>query len=186
MTTQKRTAGFNNWTVAALCALTVASLVMWGLAEQKAAAKPAVTKPAIPSDDKLPKGKPVFGPTNPTLEDAAKDPVKRYASIIELLPEKEQQYRALHADVWKEVRTAIKKANIQNYNIFAVEIGGKKYLFSYLEYTGKDAAADFGGIGQDATTRDKWWPVTDGCQKRLPGTPEGAQWKSVEMLMHIP
>ena len=52
----------------------------------------------------------------------------------------EQQYRKLHADVWPEVVTAVKKANIQNYNIFIFEMGGKNYLFSYMEYTGTDPA----------------------------------------------
>jgi len=130
--------------------------------------------------------KPVFGSTNPTAEQKAKDKVKRFASVIELIPEKEQQYRKLHADVWPEVVKAIKKANIQNYNIFVVELKGKKYLFSYLEYVGDDMEKDFASIGEDPTTRDKWWPITDTCQKRLPGTPEGEQWKSIEMLMHIP
>ena len=95
-------------------------------------------------------------------------------------------YRQLHADVWPEVLAAIKNANIRNYNIFVAELGGKKYLFSYLEYVGDDLEKDFAGIGDDVTTRDKWWPITDGCQRRLPGTPEGEQWKSLEMLMHIP
>jgi len=29
------------------------------------------------------------------------------------------------------------------------------------------------------------WPIIDGCQRRLPGTPQGDQWLSMEMLMHI-
>ena len=129
---------------------------------------------------------PIYGTTNPTPEQNAKAKVTRYGSVIELLPEKEQQYRNLHADVWPEVLAAVKKANIQNYNIFVAEIGGKKYLFSYMEYTGTDPARDFASIGDDPTTRDKWWPITDACQKSLPNTPKGEQWKSLEMLMQIP
>ena len=128
----------------------------------------------------------VYGSTNPTVQQKAETKVKRFGSAIELRPEKEKLYRELHADVWPEVVAAIKKANIQNYNIFIAELGGKKYLFSYLEYVGDDLEKDFAGIGDDATTRDKWWPVTDACQKRLPGTPAGEQWKSLEILMHIP
>ncbi len=128
----------------------------------------------------------VYGPTNPTVEQKAEAAVKRFGSVIELIPEKEKLYRELHAEVWPEVVVAIKKANIENYNVFVAELGGKKYLFSYLEYAGDDLEKDFAGIGDDPTTRDKWWPITDGCQKRLPGTPEGEQWKPLEMLMHIP
>lgn len=129
--------------------------------------------------------KPVYGKTNPTTEQIADSKVKRYGSVIELLPEKEQYYRELHADVWPEVVTAIKKANIQNYNIYTAEINGTKYLFSYLEYTGDNAAKDFASIGDDPTTKNKWWPETDACQKRLPNAPDGEQWLGMEMLMHI-
>jgi len=128
---------------------------------------------------------PVYGPTNPAPDEAAKAKVKRYGSVIELLPEKEKQYRELHAAVWPDVVKAIKKANIRNFNIYVAEINGKKYLFSYLEYTGNDPAKDFASIGLDKTTKEKWWPITDACQQRLPGTPEGKQWLDMETLMHI-
>ena len=65
------------------------------------------------------------------------------------------------------------------------EIDGKRYLFSFFEYHGDDPEKDFAAIAADPTTRDKWWPVTDACQRRLPGTPDGEQWKAIEMLMHI-
>ncbi|MFV2068601.1 MAG: L-rhamnose mutarotase [Pirellulales bacterium] len=128
---------------------------------------------------------PVYGTTNPAPGQIAKANVKTYASIVELRPEKEQAYRKLHADVWPEVVATIKKANIRNYNIYVVEIGGRKYLFSHLEYVGDDPAKDFAQIANDPTTRDKWWPATAPCQKRLPGTADGEQWLGMEMLMHI-
>jgi L-rhamnose mutarotase len=127
----------------------------------------------------------IYGPTNPDPKDQPAKAVKRFASVIELRVDQEQTYRELHADVWAEVLAAIGNAKIQNYNIFLAQIGGKKYLFSYLEYTGDDAAKDFGSIAEDATTRDKWWPITDACQKPLPGTPDGQQWMPIEQLMQI-
>lgn len=128
---------------------------------------------------------PVYGKTNPAPDQVRDGDVKRYASVVELLPEKEHQYRELHADVWTDVVNAIKKANIRNYNIYVAEIGGRKYLFSYLEYTGTDPEKDFGSIALDPTTKNEWWPLTDGCQRVLSGTPEGEQWLPLEMLMHI-
>jgi L-rhamnose mutarotase len=125
---------------------------------------------------------PVFGPTNPH---SPADGIRRYASAIELIPEKEPLYRKLHADVWPEVVEAIKKANISNYNIFVGTIDGKKYLFSYFEYTGSDPASDFASIAADPTTRDKWWPITDACQRVIEGTPDEQQWLPLESLMHI-
>lgn len=132
-----------------------------------------------------PPAEPVFGPTNPTVEAQLDAGVVYYGSVIEVVPEKERLYRELHADVWPEVLAAIEKANIRNYNIFIAELDGTRYLFSFFEYHGTDPDRDFATIAQDPVTRDKWWPITDGCQRRLPGTPEGSQWKSIEMLMHI-
>jgi L-rhamnose mutarotase len=128
---------------------------------------------------------PVYGPTNPTPPEAAAAKVKCYGSVVELRPEKEQYYRQLHAHVWPEVVAAIRRANIRNYNIFVAEIGGKKYLFSFMEHTGDDPKKDFAGIALDPMTRNKWWPETDDCQKRLPGTPADEQWLPLERIMHI-
>ena len=129
---------------------------------------------------------PAYGPTNPTEQQKVSNPVKCYAAAIELRPEMEQEYRRLHANVWPEVVAAIKKANIRNFNIFLAEIEGKKYLVNFFEYTGDDAQKDFAALAEDPTTRDQWWPLTDACQKRLPGTPEGEQWKPIEMIMQLP
>ena len=125
---------------------------------------------------------PVYGPTNP--ENPIGD-VRRFASAVELKPEKEQHYRELHSDVRPRVVQAIKKANIRNYSIFVASIGGRRYLFSYFEYTGSDPDTDFASIAADPTTRDEWWPLTDACQQVIEGTPEGQQWLPLETLMHI-
>jgi L-rhamnose mutarotase len=109
-----------------------------------------------------------------------------YASVIELIPEKEQLYRDLHADVWPEVKQAIRKANIRDYRIYRAELQGKIYLFSTFTYVGHDFSADMASIAEDETTRDRWWPLTDACQRRIPGTPEGEQWLALEQLMRLP
>ena len=128
---------------------------------------------------------PVYGPTNPSPTQQKLQAITRYGSIIELIPEREIQYRELHAEVWPEVVAAIKKANIQNYNIFVVSLGEKRYLVSYWEYVGSDAEQDIASIAEDPTTRDRWWPLTDACQRRLSGTPETEQWFPMELVMHI-
>jgi L-rhamnose mutarotase len=146
-----------------------------------------MSKPALPHYvEMLPPAPPVFGPSNPAPIPSDQPGLKRYGSIVGLNPEKEKLYRELHAAVWPEVVAATQKANITNYNIYVTEIEGRRYLVSTFEYTGTDPAADFASIAQDATTRDKWWPITDGCQFRLPGTPEGEQWRPMEQVMHQP
>ncbi len=127
---------------------------------------------------------PVYGKTNVSIPDDYKG-IRYLGSVVELKGKKEKQYRELHANVWKEVLVAIEKANIRNYHIYTAELGGTKYLFSFFEYHGTDMAKDFDGMGDDAVTRDKWWPITDGCQERIPGTPEGSQWLNMESLMHV-
>jgi len=132
-----------------------------------------------------PPAKPVYGTTNPSPQSAANAPVKYYASIIELKPEKEQEYRKLHADTWPDVIAGIRKSKIRNFQVFLTELGGKKYLVSHFEYYGNNPAKDFAAMSNDPTTRDKWWPLTDACQIRLPGTPKGQQWRAMEMLCRI-
>jgi L-rhamnose mutarotase len=128
---------------------------------------------------------PVYGPTNPTPSQAAQTSVKYYASMVELKPGMEEKYRQLHSNVWPEVRAAIRKANIRDYNIYVVELDGRKYLVSHFEYIGNDPSADFASMANDPTTRDKWWPLTNACQIPLPGTPPGQQWKPLEQVMHL-
>jgi L-rhamnose mutarotase len=147
----------------------------------------AVSKPAIPPYTvQLPAVAAVHGPSNPVPTPPTSPGVKYFSSIIGLDPAKEKLYRELHANVWPEVVAAIRKANITNFNIYVTEIEGRRYLVSTFEYIGTNPAEDFGSIGQDATTRDKWWPLTDACQIRLPGTPAGEQWRSMEQVMHLP
>jgi L-rhamnose mutarotase len=126
----------------------------------------------------------VYGPTN--LATSVVDGVEYHASVIELLPEREQEYRELHADVWPEVVARIRASNIRDYRIYRVELGGRIYLFSTFAYVGDDFAADMAAIASDETTRERWWPITDACQRRIPGTPDGEQWRAIEPLMHIP
>jgi L-rhamnose mutarotase len=130
--------------------------------------------------------KPNFGKTNPSPEEEAATGVRRFAFLVGLKPEKEQLYRELHANVPAGVSDALKRANVHNYSIFVTELDGKKYLVAYYEYSGSDLKRDLAAIAADPMTRDQWWPITDGCQLRLPGTPNGQQWLSAERLMHLP
>ena len=125
----------------------------------------------------------LFGPTNPATTAALSS--HRYVSCIELLVEHEQQYRKLHAEVWPDVVAAIKQAGIENYSIHVLELGEKKYLFSYFEYSGDDADNDFAKLAETPVIRDRWWPITKPCQQRLPGTGTAEHWTPLEQLMFI-
>jgi L-rhamnose mutarotase len=124
----------------------------------------------------------IYGKTNPSPNN--QDSIKRYGSVIGLRPELEEYYRQLHADVWEGVLERLKKSNIQNYSIYITELGGKKYLFSYFEYTGKDFEADSKFIAEDAETQ-RWWKETDPCQIQLPNRKTGANWTEMEMVFKM-
>ncbi len=110
---------------------------------------------------------------------------RRFASVTELRPEKEAYYRELHAKPWPAIIARLKASNIQNYSVHVSEIDGRRFLFSYLEYTGSDYDADMKKIGEDAETR-RWWKETDPCQKPLPpAAAAGKIWADAEEVFYM-
>jgi L-rhamnose mutarotase len=103
----------------------------------------------------------------------------RYASVIRLRPEMEVRYRELHRKAWPGVLAALRRAHVRNYSIFLRD----GLLFSYLEYDGKDYAADMAAIAADATTRE-WWSLTDPCQQPVATATDGQWWAPAEELFH--
>jgi L-rhamnose mutarotase len=124
----------------------------------------------------------VHGKTNPEVPT---DGVRRLASVIRLVPELEQMYRELHANVWDSVASRLRKSNIRNYSIFIAGIEGRKYLFSYCEYSGSDYEGDMRKIAEDPETR-RWWQQTDPCQIPLPECVEGKRWCDLERVFFLP
>ena len=109
--------------------------------------------------------------------------MKRYGSVIGLHPEKIEDYKKLHADVWPGVLQMIKVCNIQNYSIYLRKLDGKPYLFSYFEYTGSNFAADMARMAADPVTQE-WWRACLPCQNPLPDRAEGEWWASLEEVFH--
>ena len=106
--------------------------------------------------------------------------MQRMASVIRLRPEKEAEYRALHAEPWPAVCAALRAAHVTNYSIFLRD----GMLFSYLEYTGDDYAADMARISADESTR-RWWQLTDPCQQPVDSAEPGQWWASAEEVFHL-
>ena len=122
-----------------------------------------------------------FGPSNPSPEEKEQSKVKRYASVIGLNPEQELYYRELHSNVWPSILDQIKQANLQNFSIHLTEIEGKKYLFSYYEYTGEVYERDMSNMAKHSEMQ-RWWKETSSCQILLPGSRPEEPWKPMEML----
>jgi L-rhamnose mutarotase len=93
--------------------------------------------------------------------------MQRYGSVIKLKPEKLEEYKELHANVWPEVLKMIRECNIRNYSI----------------YFGEDFAADMQKMAADSTTQ-KWWKLTDPCQEPLETRKPGEWWASMEEFFH--
>ncbi len=106
--------------------------------------------------------------------------MERYGSVIRLRPQRRDDYLVLHRSVWPSVEATLTRANIRNYTIFVRD----DLLFAYYEYVGDDFDADFAMIAADPDTR-RWWALTDPCQERLDGTPDGLQWAPMEQIWHL-
>ena len=105
--------------------------------------------------------------------------MKRYGSVIKVVPEKLDEYKQLHAAVWPGVLEMIKKCNINNYSIYYKD----GYLFSYFEYTGDDYATDMAKMAADPETQ-RWWSVCEPCQQPLETRKQGEWWASMEEVFH--
>jgi L-rhamnose mutarotase len=106
--------------------------------------------------------------------------MQRFGCVIGLNLDKRDEYLALHRAVWPAVEERLRASHFTNYTIF--EFGDR--LFAYYEYTGDDYAADAAAIAADPTTQ-QWWALTDPCQVRLPGTPDGEQWATMTEAWHL-
>ena len=105
--------------------------------------------------------------------------MERHGSVIGIKPEKLEEYKVYHANVWPEVLDMIKKCNIRNYSIYHKD----GYLFSYFEYVGDDFKADMAKMAADPKTQE-WWKVVGPMQQPLETRAEGEWWAEMEEVFH--
>ncbi len=111
--------------------------------------------------------------------------VERHAWVTGLKPEKAAYYRKLHANPWPSVNARLHECHIRNFSIYEREIGGKTYLFAYLEYTGSNFDTDMKKMAADPETQ-RWWKQTDPCQSPLPDALKaGKIWSDTKELYHL-
>ncbi len=110
--------------------------------------------------------------------------MKRYGLVIGVRAEKLDEYKRLHAAVWPGVLKMIKACHIQNYSIYLRRLpDGNHYLFSYLEYTGNDLAADIAKMAADPETQ-RWWAICKPCQVPLANRKPDEGWSDMEEVFH--
>jgi len=83
---------------------------------------------------------------------------RRLGQHARLRPDRMEEYKRLHAEVWPGVLSAIKACGLENYSIY---LKGDE-LFAYFEYTGTDFEADMLRMAQDPATQ-RWWTHTHPC-----------------------
>ncbi len=107
----------------------------------------------------------------------------RHGAIIGLREDAILEYTQFHAAVWPGVLETLDRINIRNYSIYLGEVTpGEHVLFAYYEYIGEDFDADMENMADEVTKA--WWKYCDPLQIRLPGTPEGEQWKAIPEVFH--
>lgn len=117
-------------------------------------------------------------------------PVKRYAMVIDLKPERVEDYKKLHAAPWPGVLAQLERSNVHDFSIHLVEMRPGEYtLFGYFEYTGDDFEADMAAMAADPETQ-RWWKETGPCQMAIPSARntlgEDAQWVFLQEIFYHP
>ena len=110
--------------------------------------------------------------------------MQRHGEVVQLKPERVEEYVRLHRETWPGVKEKIVEANIRNYSIFLRRMpDGQHYLFSYWEYVGDDFEADMAKIAADPTTQ-KWWDVCKPCHIPFADRKEGEWWAGMQEVYH--
>jgi L-rhamnose mutarotase len=105
--------------------------------------------------------------------------MKRYGMVIKVKPEKLQDYKRYHANVWPDILDMIGQCNIKNYSIYHKD----GWLFSYFEYYGDDFQADMEKMAADKRTQE-WWTLMKPMQTPLETRAEGEWWADMEEVFH--
>jgi L-rhamnose mutarotase len=109
-----------------------------------------------------------------------RDNLTRYAQIIRLRAEDEEEYIRYHAEVWPTVLATIAGCNIRNYSIFLRD----GVLFAYFEYHGTDYAADMKKMAADPETQ-RWWKIMDPMQMPMENAAPGEKWSELKEVFHV-
>jgi L-rhamnose mutarotase len=97
---------------------------------------------------------------------------QRFAFVVDVVPERREEYRRLHAHVWPQVEALLCAHHVTNYSIFLLE----DTLFD----------ADLAAVDADPVTRE-WLALTGPCQTPFGRTAAPTDgWRRLEELWHLP
>jgi len=105
--------------------------------------------------------------------------MRRFGQLINVKPDRIDDYDRIHEAVWPEVLSTIHACNIRNYSIFR----HGTLLIAYFEYIGDDYAADMQKMAADPKTQE-WWTHTDPMQEPLADHTPGSWWTAAKEVFH--
>ncbi|MFK3781337.1 L-rhamnose mutarotase [Agrobacterium sp. NPDC089420] len=106
----------------------------------------------------------------------------RYGMVIGLHDHMVGEYRRLHAAVWPEVLAVLSANDIRNFSIFLKE--PENLLFGTFDYVGDDYAEAARRIDADPASQ-RWYRLTETCQKPLGSRGSGEWWAFMEPVFHL-
>ena len=105
--------------------------------------------------------------------------MKRIGMTIGIKPEKIEEYKYLHANVWPEVLKNLKELNCRNYSIFL----HNNILFTYMEYYGENFDRDMKLMAQNKKVQE-WWKLCGPCQIPDPNRKQGEWWSIMDEVFY--
>ncbi|MFP4385542.1 MAG: L-rhamnose mutarotase [Spirochaetia bacterium] len=105
--------------------------------------------------------------------------MKRHGQVLKIKPEKIDEYKKYHREIWPEIAEKIRECNIRNYSIFLKD----DFLFAYFEYIGNDFETDMRKMADHPKTQE-WWSVMEPMQQPLETRAEGEWWAEMEEVFH--
>ncbi len=103
--------------------------------------------------------------------------MERVCFLARVRPERLEEYRARHRDVWPEMRAALSEAGWGNYSIF---LAGDGLLVGYLETDGYQAALD----AMAATDVNRRWQA-EMAEFFVADGPPDQSFTRVEEIFHL-
>lgn len=105
--------------------------------------------------------------------------MERMGFVVRVKPERMEEYKRVHAQVWPEVLDQIRACNIRNYSIFLHE--PEHLMFGYYEYHGDDHAADMERMAAHARTQE-WWDLCKPMMSPLETRADGEFWARMSRI----
>lgn len=103
---------------------------------------------------------------------------ERVCFVLQVRPEKVEEYRRYHAAVWPEMREALREAGWRNYSLFLTEAG---QVVGYLECEDFEAAR----AAMDATEVNARWQAEMAALFDLGGEHADAAMTPLPEIFHL-